>query len=299
LANTKIGVPESIPVYLVITGKCSDLLEDSPCESNDLGEVCFNECHSFAIGSRHRWNIGSQLADCFDWPELFASERKARTCDGILKYEKDGFITNDSWPIATAYIYCPPCVCQVQTALRICRGVGVPLSLDFRIRIDERLPSSCYEGPQALGRLTSLDRRITDILENSHPKDPSKIRDINNIDRPWLEQRIFKLEEETAGSSRSEDPFGTLSDIFASSGDKILASAAVIILGEVDYCTLVLEDIFKFKSARKPREADLWELRPVWDIAIQGEKWERKYLGTYTRRQRPNPIQHPASSWPV
>jgi hypothetical protein len=94
-------------------------------------------------------------------------------------------------PLGVVYVYCAPCACQIQTVVDLCRGRGISEFLDFAVRIDERIPSSCRRMTTGLALLSSLRNYANEIVANgqSHHR-----TDYN--DWPWLEQRIYKFEQE-------------------------------------------------------------------------------------------------------
>src|SRR5205809_693374 len=55
--------------------------------------------------------------------------------------------------IATIFIYCPPCTCLIDTAVDVCRNMADPQLLRRLIRIEDRLPCSCFDPPLALEKL--------------------------------------------------------------------------------------------------------------------------------------------------
>src|SRR2546421_11293715 len=64
-----------------------------------------------------------------------------------------------------SYTYiAPPCACQIQTAVDLCRGRGISEFLDFVVRTDERIPSSCRRMTTGLALLSSLRNYANEII---------------------------------------------------------------------------------------------------------------------------------------
>jgi hypothetical protein len=188
------------------------------------------------------------------------------------------------------FILCPPCLCQLHTAIIICIGAEVSPLLEFCIRIDDRLPSSCCRGGQPAERLKSIDQKIKDLegcLSVSKAVSKLTAHNIGRIDCPWLEKRIFQVEEEIIEPSFVENTSAIVSDMLANCTDKRLPIAGMVVLGELSCCTIILEDFFMTRSARKPRETDIYELKWSRDEITQADRWSRVYAGAYARRPTP------------
>lgn len=69
--------------------------------------------------------------------------------------------------IATIYIYCPPCKCLIDTAVEVCVNMADPSLLSRLIRIDDRLPCSCFDVPLALESLKAIIHNVREV-ENSY-----------------------------------------------------------------------------------------------------------------------------------
>ena len=102
---------------------------------------------------------------------------------------------------------------------------------------------------------------------------------VTHIDRVWIEQRVYRLEEEIYAQS---DPKSRLE-----SGVELLTefeseekATGIVILGELDYCQWMLQtQPFPWK-ARIPKETEIYQLKKT----KMRQEWDRKYLGTYTPR---------------
>lgn len=194
-----------------------------------------------------------------------------------------------SLPVASLYIYCAPCACLLTTALSICTDAGARAKMFFEllVRPDDRLVSSCcYQEDRSFG-LASLMTKVREIESL-----PSVVNDLDHLDRTWIEQRLFALEEtELPQHSDNIDEMGVQ---VLSSHHSDSKTAGIVILGEVGY-SLPIMDAAPFTTiGRTPKETEMWQMKRLQ--VDDRQKWTRKYLGTFT--PKPTPIISPAVSHP-
>lgn len=137
-------------------------------------------------------------------------------------------------PVAKIYHYCAPCACLLATAIGICEEAcqRAKTYFEFLIRPDDRLVSSCCSQKVRTQGPASLIEKLktTESL-------PSVGNRLNLIDRLWVEQRLYEIEE--------TDLRGPSSRI-AETGGRVLSSrhsegtAGIIILGELEYCLPIM-----------------------------------------------------------
>ena len=98
------------------------------------------------------------------------------------------------------------------------------------------------------------------------------------IDWPWLERRIYEHEQESYEATKAG-----ISDlvqrILFGAHSSTSETAAIIIMGEADLCSPMLERIPPCGKTRMPREIDLYELVHKWD----GKRsiFGREHVGQY------------------
>jgi hypothetical protein len=234
------------------------------------------------------------VTDCLDWASLLQGEEHFKVLERCRDDKKATSIHQAYRPIAKMFILCPPCLCQIHTAMRICQGAEVSPLLEFCIRIDDRLPSSCCRGRQPSERLKYIDKEIVDLearLTHSFASSIAAARQIGRIDCPWLQKRIFQVEEDVIEASFAEDPSGIVSDMLADCTDKRLPKAGIVVLGELSCCSVILEDVFMTRSPRKPRETDIYELKLSRDEGAEVDRWSRAYVGSYARKSTAKPAK--------
>lgn len=183
------------------------------------------------------------------------------------------------------YIYCPPCACQIATAIDICRALNKSRYLDVRIRVDHHQPTSCSLSSSRIDGLASLIDHIKRQEDySSHIK--SHKAGLKAMDRQWLEQIIYDYEEEVHITTPS--PANRLSHIVRPHKDEGLC-AAIIILGEADYCIPFVgaPPFPPIKSGRMPQETQLYRLTQGHDRALPlvNWHWQRHYMGTYSQKK--------------
>lgn len=293
---------ESIPdfkkhscVYFVLTGQCRKQATQLPCQLSELGKDCAKRDNSILSPQIPKvWSIGKRIADTLN-PELFTS----LDLDDLMR--KSDFELTDqqrlALPVAKIYLYCAPCACLLATAFNICREAGhrATTYFQFLVRPDDRLVSSCCSQKDRSLGLTSLMERVREI-ESS----PSMENHLSFIDRIWVEQRLYEIDEET----NLPQPISNV----AGMGGKILSShhseentAGIVILGELRYCLPIMRSPPFPSKARIPKEAEIFQMKMVMangHILADGRyNWTRTFLGTYTPKTiRVTPPGTPQSS---
>lgn len=146
--------------------------------------------------------------------------------------------------------------------------------LPAHVRVDDRISCSCY--PSATGRVMALEA-IADHLE----KVPSASWP---LDRLWLHQRLYMLEND-AGLADNTTPMSSALNIFSKDNfpDKL---AGLVIVGEVDFCTPLLQAEPFLWTARFPRQCEIYE------ITHHGYSYHRRYIGRFAARLPPNAVNN-------
>ena len=224
--------------------------------------MSFSDKHSF-IPSR-TWYTGSSpgywIAKDVE-PQRFTTidlEKCAETHRALQEIaQMDDLPTKDQF-LVKLYIYCPPCACQVATALGICVSVNRSRHLDIRIRVDYRQSTGCSISSSRIDGLVLL----IDYIKSEETKlyvSEQDNKKLEAIDRQWLEQIVYDYEEEVQITTPS--PATQLSHVFRPHKNEELC-AAIIILGEADYCIPLVESppFPPFKPGRTPQETQLYRL---------------------------------------
>ena len=273
---------------LVLTAPCRLVSEDLSCESS-LGQLFSYEVNqltdpSHLANETHPWDLASRLLSticilgtAMDMDTLPALQRDAQLEGKELPVEKE-----------KVYIYCPPCICQVWTAFRICKGAKGPEEalLQFCVRIDDRLTATCCRASSNTAKLISITEQIRSIeMDGKHLYPFYQGKNIKYIDRDWIDQRLYDQEDElfqasAVGEARS------LAFIFDQFPKKDVS--AVIVLGERDHLVPMLQYPPFQKYEKTLRENQFFQVKR--QAATTNEwSWSLKYLGSFTAKKTKPP----------
>lgn len=276
-------------MYFVLTGQCRKKALQSPCQLNELAKDCtvFDNC-IFSPQIPSSWTVGKRITDTLDPSRFTTADLDALI--GLEKYDMTD-LQQLLLPVATIFIYCAPCACLLTTAFSICNSAGDRAAAYFRflIRPNDRLVSSCCsQNDRSIG--------LASIIEKMEEMEHSGIKVTGNltlIDRIWVEQRLYEIEEETD----LPQPISKLAEM----GVKVLSShesdettAGIVILGELTYCLPIMQSRPFPSTARMPKETEIFQMTKQFVIGHQKHYWKRKFLGTYT--PKPSPITSPGTS---
>ena len=244
--------------------------------------MCFgNTSFEYTADNRKKWNLGQRITSRIDlgsFTDINLLELSAQI------YRQENSNISEHPHIGTVYVYCAPCVRQIQTSMNICCGLGVSKLLNFAVRVDDRIPCSCCPAPLGLVGLTSLRDRLRE-------KDISRFAGKEEcFDRPWIEQRIFAIEEEIFDRQSEISASSNIERIFTECRTDLQSvCVGVVVLGEVIHCSSMLEAIPFPVQARKPRETDIYQVQCIYAAgSSQIQNWKRQYIGSYTPRKYSN-----------
>lgn len=192
--------------------------------------------------------------------------------------------------VAHIYIYCAPCACQIHTAFDLCTGEGVSKHFDFRIRIDDQLVSSCCPADVGIYGLISVIQEIKEIERKNPHSRLFRERDFDFIDRPWIEKRIYDVEENQSLPRPIMNSSSRIPSIFTDhANDEKCAS--IVVLGEADHYASVMQMPPFLSNARMPRETEVFKMSKSYNSQENCYFWKRNYMGTYSPK-----IRQPATS---
>lgn len=182
-------------------------------------------------------------------------------------------------PLGNVYIYCAPCVCAVRTALTICQQGGSKY-LRYRTRVDDRISATCCPESTKIDRLVSLLNMVKTIEATDKSQTTGFATAwIHFIDRLWIEQRVYQLEEELHAENGSRSVVHDGDELFAELQLEY-KETGIVVLGELDQCFWMLQTPpFPWK-ARIPKETEIYKV----ERTLTSSTWKRTYLGTYTPR---------------
>ena len=272
-----LELPYGAKAFFVFTEQCSTVHPETLCDPYELGNLCFGKLgFQFNANCRNRWNLGQRIADSIKLSELTYADIDTINAQ-TYKPELD---KNQIVPLGTVYIYCAPCVRQIHTSWQLCYGSGISRLLSFAVRVDDRVPCSCCPATLGLAGLISLRDKLkeTDALSTD--------KRAECFDQPWIEQRIFAMEEEMFEVQYEESVTNNISRIFSEcESERQSRCAGIVILGELIPCSAMLDATPFAMQARKARETDIYQVQYCYNSKIQQWTWERKYTGSYSPRK--------------
>ncbi|MCJ1476074.1 hypothetical protein MMC13_004739 [Lambiella insularis] len=112
-------------------------------------------------------------------------------------------------------------------------------------------------------------------------------RTLDHVDRPYIEQRLYEMEEELyepTSSIPSLKPVTSILKDFQSD----MKCVGVVFLGEGDCFSHVMNSALFVPRSRMPIESQIFEATRVWGPnGVQG--WDREFMGTFTpKNYKPN-----------
>ena len=286
-------------IFFVLTEPCRAQGSETPCDQLSLGAMSFMNQHSFiAPGSvRTKTSPGYRIARHID-PSRFTHTNLERYIENqdimkarAIEHDESEPEENDRYRLKV-YIYCPPCACQIATALDICVYRNNRSFVDFYIRIDHRLITGCSASVSRVEGTVSViqylkQMEITNYLVNR------EVDRLKSIDREWLERQAYEYtEEDRSETVLQANQLARIAGLHRSQD----ACAAIILLGEADYCIplMGIPPFRPFEPGGLPGETQLFKYWQDKDYVRQKWSWEREYMGTYSSKT-PLPPKKPAS----
>jgi hypothetical protein len=168
-------------------------------------------------------------------------------------------------------IYCPPCVCQIHTAFSLIRSCwGSSTIVAIRIRVDDRMRSSCCDRDSGRAIVRDLRERLRDAT--GFPEEA--------FDRPWLDNRLYDMGDDDSEEIELPVSEQSAGDYYNPGYDVWPPLLQVIVLGEHGSMTNVLNSPPFRSEARMPRANHIYLMG-----ATGGSR--RKLLGVFDPRTVP------------
>jgi hypothetical protein len=193
----------------------------------------------------------------------------------------------ESLPISRFFIYCPVCPCFLQTALEIYADMTSEL-IDPTIRPTDQLSSSCCTYEKAVEALTGILNAVKKADDLDAKATTYHKRLAMAIDRLWIEQRLFKLDDEE-NLLLDTHPLQRASHIIeehsqSSEGWDTVQKFQIVFLAETETCLPIMQAEPFPRKARIARENEIYQMKK--ENGHFDGKWERRFLGTFTPRIR-------------
>lgn len=251
---------------------------------------------SLQTGSAPGYRVGKRINAQEFFEVDLAAYREAQDAQRTRYLRDNGELPDQFSPyVVDVYIYCPPCACQIATALDICIYNQKSPFVEFHIRVDHGRPASCCPSMSNIDGLISLVEYLKKE-ETVTYMGSSFVQILKAFDREWLDQAIYHADEKTIVQTPS--PNDQLTQIVRHHF-KDEYTAAIVILGEADYC-IGLMDAGPFPpiaSGTVLRENRMFMMYQRYVTPHPGWQWEREYVGDYSPKAPTVSSRSATSSW--
>jgi hypothetical protein len=275
--DLSIPIYQSKAIYFVFTSTCLSEISGTSCNDKTLGLRSLDKKGpNFLLrDSRNvKWSLGKRLTDAvnpqFDWESLQILQQNNYEFPDIQKLALES-----SLPSQKVDIYCAPCACAIQTAVRICSHESTKL-IQYLTKVDDRIPVSCCPETSKMACLSSLLVKIQEdesgLLTGTPGLETSWIQ---YIDRVWIEQRIYTLETQLYDRETYKSIHDSINELLST-----FPGRNSVFLGELDQCLWILQTPPFPWTPRMPKENEIYELQKN----TKADLWEKKFLGTFTPR---------------
>jgi Prion-inhibition and propagation len=273
-------------VYFVFTGPCFSLGTPDSCRANTIGPSTFATKGATFLPETEglistRWSLGRRITESMQLNFHTDDIEMLRNSNWeVGEYQSE--VMNKVLPLGKMYMYCGPCICALRTALVTCHREQSK-TIHCLVRVDDRIETSCGDQQSRLSRLVS----VIDIIRSIEAMPASDTVKFDTswtqmVDRIWLEQRIYDLEEELQEKDLMKSRFSRGTELFADLIFPSTSVVAIVVLGELDKCYWMMQQAPFPWSPRMPRENEIYQFkgsgRPL------ATRWSRTFLGTFTPR---------------
>jgi hypothetical protein len=260
---------------------CQNYILNAACRYDHLGEMILMQNCSYLPSSGVFWGLSERIGEKINVDSFISSELES-LISGQSGYDVDEKIKGDyiksQLPFAKLFFYCAPCICSIQATLKMSAELSTRL-LRCVVRVDDGISSSCgHEKGKSMALKSIIE--FMDTFE-SGIADPELIKGknigyIKFLDRPWIEQRLFDLDDNQYGYRPLPNIQSTIARIFTQHKDDS-KTAGIVILGEFEQCTSIMQTP-PFPADPKPLlERGVYQMK-------SGNPWKRKFLGTFATR---------------
>ncbi|KAI9856456.1 MAG: hypothetical protein M1813_009112 [Trichoglossum hirsutum] len=256
-------------LYFVFTPACSSDLLKEACDEATLGWLSLSrDGPHFQAKPTFGNRITKAINPVFSYDSLQILQQSNYEFPEIQKLALEA-----SLPLARVDVFCAPCACAIQTAIRLCQAESSQL-ISYEVKVDDRVPVSCCANLSKIDRLNSLLITIQEydaglLNDQSH----LNTQWIRFLDRVWIEQRIYELETTIYTGEDFKPGQWSIAELL-----KTLTSRYCVLLGEVDRCLWILQTEPFPWTPRMPKANEIYQAR--W----QSGGWHREFLGSFTPR---------------
>ena len=291
-------------IFFILTEQCRNQKSRTPCDQMDLGTMSIARTHSNSFlapgslqtGSAPGYRVGKRIyAQEFFEADLaaYTEAQDAQRTRYLRGYDE---LPEQSSPyVVDVYVYCPPCACQIATALDIRIYHQKSPFVDFHIRVDHGRPASCCPSMSNIDGLISLVEYLkkAEIVANLWS---GLVERLKAFDREWLDEAIYNADEKkiVQTPSRNDQLTQIVRHHFTDEN-----TAAIVILGEADYCIGLMGTgpFPPIESGSVLRENQIFMMCQRYVPPLRGRRWEREYVGEYSPKAPIVSSRSPTSPW--
>ena len=295
-------------IFVILTEQCRKQGSGTPCDQMSLGDMSIGhyDTNSFLArgslqtGSTPGYRIAKRIdaqefstADLAAYIEAQDTQRVRCLMDGEEGELPDEF---NSY-VVHVYIHCPPCACQIATALDICVYHQKSPFVEFHIRIDHHRPASCCPSTSNIDGLISIVQYLKEAERGVLVSRYAEM--LKAFDREWLDHAIYHAsEDEIVQKPSPEDQVSHIMGYY-NTRKAYQRTAAIVILGEADYCIRLIDasPFPPIESGRVPREDQIFMMSQQYIYTTRAYEWgwQREYVGNYSPKapivsSRPPPL---------
>ncbi|RTE78958.1 hypothetical protein BHE90_006573 [Fusarium euwallaceae] len=262
--------------YFVFTSTCFTSALGLSCDMEMLEVRGDGPSHVFDNDGTKIWGLGSRFKKLIV-PEMPLIDFKRIS---NAPYEARGHINTflkSHYPLAKVKIFCPPCRCAVRTALLVCSQQSSK-EVEYKVGIDDRMPTSCCLESEKLQRLRSLFKTIRELDEGTIGDEAVPIRKdlLKHLDRPSLEHRIYRLETELYDNEQYKLPRQQVAELLSETRN--VDGSIPIYLGEASRCAWIVQKAPFPWSPRVSKESEIFKFERDYGKV----NFTSTYLGTFT-----------------
>ena len=182
-------------------------------------------------------------------------------------------------PLVKIRLYVAPCSCLLMTAIQMCADLRTRY-VQAIIRPDHRLRSTCCSGQKGLQHM----REIADKIRGGHGFEPegydSEFLDqFDNIDLTWMENVIFKHDEEQTEQSAS---FSSANEPFSFEYEDTTTCDLLILIGEARILGPEMVKRPFTRRARIPKQSEVYVLIHDYQLHESEYMYKWKFNGRFT-----------------
>ncbi|KAE9362631.1 hypothetical protein N431DRAFT_490391 [Stipitochalara longipes BDJ] len=270
-------------MYFVCTSTCLTSSSRANCDEQSLGTMSISKDTPdlfpdiFPTGSPHGSRIlGARIEETMKAGLGEQLLEMLREDAGNSQFSQlKNLALEASLPLKKVDVYCAPCACAIQSALKMCYESSTKL-IAYITKVDDRISASCCPKSTMIGRLNSLLLTIQEFESAILSKEPHLMSFLLKfIDRVWIEQRMYHLETQLYTQEVYKTEHLSITELLQN-----LPNKTIIVLAEIGQCSWILQTRPFPWSPRMPKENEIYAL----EVTPPHNIWKKIFLGSFTPR---------------